>query len=517
MNDSTTPLRGEILDFNEVDGIGRIRLETSQVVSFGYQSLRGIETDHDRPVIVRDIREQGALGPSAFDVRDAEFDERDVDDQRAEIADRIDAGERDEHMGWAAVHFDSLPPLTIEDWDALGQSLEEFEHDLEESPRGLGGTVTLNGSTMPVEVVLTSREPAAGYVSVLPSVLLTREYRAKDPQGFPDPWGKGLFARSATRLILALIDAGGQEVELPLAQCRKPAEVFVEQAGDVSREEVRAWEAWIHGGRDPNGNFATFGMEAHALPDVTVEPMPGAPLDCQIEAGLKACKWMVYENRVLGEGQQLETDGPDGPLAWVADPLDVEVVLMPDGQTPRRMKPDHDYGDTTPEEQYFLDELRLDTSDLVACGYLTTPIRHESKGQAIADGLAAKSAFVGLTHGALHLVHARTPATSKPLLENQGVETVGLNHVFGVRADGAAIHLDLGHEVLVFEPKLENKRFPSQEQLIEGLLNLDESAPSLDELRNMRLKEKLKRWWPFAMALVIAFVVLLLSKLEIWL
>ncbi len=509
------PVQGRIKHYSSMDGIGTIMLESGKSIKFGADSLRGIEPDFGGPVTIHAIREHGALGECAFDVRDAAIGLMTRDEQRAQLLREIKTSNKEaEFIGnpWATVMFEQLPPMTYDDWTEL-----EFgnEASIEVYKGGLRGTVNVFGSFVIFDVSVDL--PDGGHaVTIYPNFLFSRELRASDPQGFPDPWSADFgITRVATVLVLALLDAGGVAVEPIYARCLKPAAIFRAQAGDPVLPEVRSWEAWIHGGRDTNDNFITTGMEAHVLPDVTVVPAEGIAFDEQVRVGLDTCRKMVESNRSLEVGESL--NHPEAAGTWhVTDVNLAEVVLKHDTSRVEFQNADdreHDPSQTglvsTKEEQYFLNELRLNPTDVLACGYFTSPTHHVSRSKTIAAALQAKSWFVGLTNDSLYFVETRAAATSKPLLENKDVRHHPLTSMASVFSNGNAIEIVFDTATYVFEPKLENFCFPSQGRLLEELLKYDPSGPTLEKLKSMRRVVKLKRWIPFALAL--GFVIIYLA------
>lgn len=354
---SPTGIRGVLETFEEADGIGTLRLEDGRKLHFGHDSLRGIDVDHQGPVVVYEVREHPHLGLCAFDVRDATFDDLPNDEQRASIIRRLGLSqEPGNHPGWCAVGFPGTPPLTVKDWEWIGNRLAPYKTktDLAETINGLEGTIRVGSCTLVAGVMLQPMAIAENLadprfhqahqscVWIIPSVLFTAEYRLQNPQSIPDPWQQGEWARAATALILALLDFGGVMVHLPFAMVCKPANIFRQQSGDPQDRESRGWEAWIHGGRTESGDFLTFGMEANTLPNVTVYPDPALPWSRQVEAGLYACQKMVFENRSLSNGERLaiplghrhgphapgSVEAPHGVVPWCAQERESIIVLQ---------------------------------------------------------------------------------------------------------------------------------------------------------------------------------------------
>lgn len=148
-------------------------------------------------------------------------------------------------------------------------------------------------------------------------------------------------------------------------------------------------------------------------------------------------------------------------------------------------------------EQFFGTELasHLSGEAIVSSGYFRTYLKEPGTGMGGAkavrgflEAAAAKGYFLALTATRLLVVVTRAPATSAPLLENNGVLSLPLEGM-SVQVNRQCLVIQSPDSVLVLDAKLTHRHFPSQSALIGALSERFGTGVSVDTLRRAQRKQ----------------------------
>lgn len=147
-------------------------------------------------------------------------------------------------------------------------------------------------------------------------------------------------------------------------------------------------------------------------------------------------------------------------------------------------------------EAYFLQQTlpHLDEGEQVeACGYFRTALKQQGGVGAFIAAAKARAYFVALTPKRLVAVQTRAPATSKPLLENQGVTIIDRREITGVDVSFRSFVVRAGDRALVLQPAFKSKYFPRQARLVEQLSKGWGRGESVEELSRRRRRSQILR------------------------
>jgi hypothetical protein len=145
-------------------------------------------------------------------------------------------------------------------------------------------------------------------------------------------------------------------------------------------------------------------------------------------------------------------------------------------------------------ERYFLSELANEIGGaqaVVATGYFRSALDPRGDGRLamFVEAARARGYFLALTAERLFVVQTRAPATSKPLLENKGIQIIPFSCIRGVILDIERFVIESETGTLELQPVVVNKAFPRQGKLLEALVqrfNIRASVASIQSERRRR-------------------------------
>ena len=148
----------------------------------------------------------------------------------------------------------------------------------------------------------------------------------------------------------------------------------------------------------------------------------------------------------------------------------------------------------TEEEQYFRDQLKAikpEGEEVIASGYFRSYLG-EGK-PTFFSAAAARGHFLALTAMNLFIVKTRASATSKPLLENLGMECIPMDKINGFFIDFRVLGFTYMTSGVTLEMSVKNKYFSSQQYLIDSLAQRFNVETDVSDIISAKRKDMMIR------------------------